>query len=597
MVPPIQIAYDIAGTVAYYGLVPLLWVVLFLVAWEDGPFARSLGFGPRTFWLLVPGVVLAFFADLPFAQFDGDYLAINIGGGLIPLVLACVLFARFAPPRARTLPAFLILFGVECASALAVVLFVSDPGTQDIAVTAVAAGATLAAVFLPARYGFDRAIATLVGLTSGVLAVTFVITAAIPGVGISAPFPADLVAPVAAGVIAALLGVIIFDGPSVARSIPLAYAAGTFGVIVGADLLRQPPLYGSGPTGLYVIGGANLLDLVYLSGLLAFAAAYLAYRSTGIPRTPSLPGETEEPHAPTRLLAEAIRLRFAGRLSESIRQSSAASRAAAGQSQRLLNRPVAPDGRPWEGLPVAGWVVADQANLDALAESGSSEPAEAERAAQMARMLVGLGRFLNAPRFGTIGSRVLAFVIDLAVVTAPALLVGLLLLNGLPASANPLSSLPLITASYGFIAFAFLYFVVLDLLTGTTLGKYLVRVEVRERATGSPGLIASFVRESPKLLDLTAIGVLGPVLLAVAAGRTVSLGGLSLSGGIAALVLGGVILVVFALTGTAAVLAIGTSSDRQRLGDRMAGTLVVRRTKTTLLTLPEKEAPSGVSGS
>jgi uncharacterized membrane protein len=597
LVPPIQIAYDIAGTVAYYGLVPLLWIVLFLVAWEDGPFARSLGFGPRTFWLLVPGVVLAFVAELPFAQFDGDYLAINIGGGLIPLVLACVLFARFAPPRARTLPAFLILFGAECASALAIVLFVSDPGLQDIGVTVVAAAATVAAVFLPARLGFDRAVATLVGLTSGVLAVTFLITAAVPGVGISAPFPADLVAPAAAGVIAALLGTVIFDRPTVARSIPLAYAAGTFGVIMGADLLRQPPLYGSGPSGLYVIGGANLLDLVYLSGLLAFAAAYLAYRSTGLPRTPTLPAETEEPHAPTRLLADAIRLRFAEEVSESIRQSRAAARAAAGQSQRLLGRPPAPEDRPWEGLPVPGWVVADQANLDALAQADTSEPAEAERAAQMARMLVGLGRFLNAPRFASIGARLVAFVIDLVVVTVPALLVGLVLLNGLPASTSPLSSLPLITASYGFIALAFLYFVVMDLLWGTTVGKYLLRIEVRERAAESLGLISSFVRESPKLLDLSALGVLGPVLLAVVLGRTVGLAGLNVSGGIAAFALGGAIALVFALTGATACVAISASSDRQRLGDRMAATLVVKRATPRPRAPPGAEAPSGASGS
>lgn len=597
MVPPIQIAYDIAGTVAYYGLVPLLWIVLFLVAWEDGPFARSLGFGPRTFWLLVPGVVLAFLAELPFAQLDGDYLAINIGGGVIPLVLSCVLFARFAPPRSRTLPAFLILLGGECAAALAIVLFVASASVQDGAVVGIAAAATLAATFLPTRWGFDRSVAMLAGLTSGVLVVTFLISAAIPGTGITAPFPADMVGPVAAGVIAVLLGSVVFDGPSVARSIPIAFAAGTFGVILGADLLRQPPLYGSGPSGLYVIGGANLLDLVYLSGLLAFAAAYLGYRSTGLSRSPLPTTEPEEPRAPTRLLAEAIRLRFSGAPTESIRRSSAAARAAAQQSRRLRGHSATPLDRPWAGLPVPGWVVADQANLDALAETGSAAPQEAERAAQMARLLVGLGRFLNAPRFATFRARLAAFVIDLAALLLPAFLIWWALLADVPRSVNPLSSLPLLTAAYGFIAAAFLYFVLFDLTVGTTPGKYVLRIAVVDRSAALPDLLASMVRESPKLIDLTALGVAGPVLLAVGLGRSVDLAGLTLSGsiGVAVLVVG--ILFVFALTGISSAVAIRTSSDRQRLGDRMAATLVVRSKRNAPPSSEELAVPSSASGS
>lgn len=597
MVPPLQIAYDIAGTAVGYGLVPLLWIALFLIAWEDGPFARSLGFGPRTFWLLVPGVVLAYFAELPFAQFDGDYLAINIGGGLIPLVLSCLLFARFAPPRARTLPAFLLLFALESGAALAVVLFVTNANAQALGVVGVAAAASVAAAFLPARWGFDRAVAGLVGLTSGVLAVTFLITSANPAYGISAPFPADLVAPVAVGVIVVLLGFYLFDGPDLARGIPLAYAAGTFGVVIGADLLRQPGLYGGSTTGLYVIGGANLLDLVYLSGLLALAAAYLTFRSTGLPRTPLLPDEEELPHAPTRLLADAIRLQFAGEVTDSIRQSSAAAHAAAHQSRCLQGGPPAPEGRPWEGLPVPGWVVADQANLDALARTGSEEPVESERAAQMARMLVGLARYLNAPRFATLPSRILAFLIDLAVVTLPALGVGLLLLSGIPASANPLTNLAMVTAAYGYIAVAFLYFVLMDAAIGTTVGKRVMGIEVRERNAALPGVIPSFVRESPKLLNLTVLGIFGPILLAVLEGWTVTFAGLSISGTLYAVSLVAVIAIVFALTSAAAGIAIGTSSDRQRLGDRMAATLVLKRTGPSGPMPPVTAVPSDASGS
>ena len=591
----IQIAYDIAGTVAYYGLVPLLWTVLFLLAWEDGPFARSLGFGSRTFWLLVPGVALAFFAELPFAQFDGDYLGINIGGGLIPLVLSCVLFAYFAPPRRRTLPAFLVLFGGECAAALAVVLLVAAPSAQDIGVWAVIAAAIAFAFVLPSRWGFDRAVATLVAVTSGVLGVTFLITSASPGYGITAPFPTYLVAPVGAGVILALLAAAVFGTENAARAVPLAYAAATFGVIMGADLLRQPPLYGTGPVGFYVIGGANLLDLVYLSGLLAFAAALLTYRSTALPARPPSPAEPAEPPAPTRLLAEAIRLWSTGRFSESIQQSSTAARSAAFQSGRLRERSPAPEDRPWEGLSVPGWVVADQANLDALAREGSSDAGEAERAAQMARLLVGLGRSLNAPRFASLGQRSAAFIIDLIVTGLPALGVGLLLVGQVPPGADPLASLPLIAAGLGYVAVAFLYFVVLDLTVGTTVGKRLLGLKVVERSAQRPGAVASWVRESPKLIDLTILGFLGPALLALALGRTETIGGLALSGSVGLAVLVFAITVIFALTGAISAVVIRLSSDRQRLGDRMAATFVVTRTVPEGLPAPTPR-PSDASG-
>lgn len=601
MVPPIQVVYDIAGTVAYFGLVPLLWIVLFLLAWEDGAFARSIGFGPRTFWLLVLGVVLAFFAELPFAQFDGDFIAINIGGGLIPLALSCALFARFAPPRSRSLPAFLVLFGIECAAAFALVVTLSDPAQQDVGLTVIAALATGAALALPARWGYDRAVGALVGLTSGVLVVTFLITSSVPGVGITAPFPADLVAPVAAGVIAALLAPFLFGDSKGGFAIPVAFISGTFGVIIGADLLRQPPLYGSGPTGLYVIGGANLLDLVYLSGLLAFGAAYLTYRSGGLPREPAPSVEADELPAPTRLLTDAIRLRFDGDPTRSVRQASAAARSAAAQSRRLLDRPTDPKGRPWEGLPVPGWVVADQANLDRLAETGTTEPLEADRAAQMARLLVGLGRFLNSPRFATAAQRFLAFLLDLTIVSVPSAVVGLLILNGIPSGSDVLASLALLTASYAYIALAYLYWVVFDVAAGTTPGKWVVGIQVRDRTMAVPGLVPSMVRESTKLVALTALGVFGPVVLAAAQGRTLTVAGVPLSGVVDAVALAALIALVFAVTSTAAAVSILTSSDRQRMGDRIAGTLVVKRAvpaapKPWGMPAP-KDPTSGASGS
>ncbi len=79
---------------------------------------------------------------------------------------------------------------------------------------------------------------------------------------------------------AAVVAPLVLRGEE-ALALPAAFVAGTFGVLVGADVLRQPPLYPSSSPGLYIIGGAGVFDLVYLSGLLALATAFAAHRLLG----------------------------------------------------------------------------------------------------------------------------------------------------------------------------------------------------------------------------------------------------------------------------------------------------------------------------
>ncbi|MCW6167288.1 MAG: DUF1614 domain-containing protein [Thermoplasmatales archaeon] len=389
-------------------LVPLLWLFLFLFLWEDRAYAQSIGFERWTFWLLTAAVVLSVYAETTLFPFDGDYLAINIGGAVIPLVLSSVLFAYFAPPRSRSLPIFLSIFAAEAAAAFAVVVLVPTPAVQTLGVVAVAALATLGAVALPRSLGPTREVAALVGLSSGVLVLTFVVSSTVPGVGIEVEFPQYLVGPIAAGAVAAILGSYLY-GSETGRAVPLAYAATTFGVIIGADLLRQPPLYASSLKGLYVIGGGNYSDLVYLSPLLALAVAYLFLRYMETTHVPATDGIPLDPTSPYGALAEAVRSSFSGTSEASLAISREASHAAADQARILLRAPPARADRPWQGLPVPGWVAADQANLDLVSQRGPFERVEAERGAQTARALVGLGRRLTMFRFATIPRRAAAY--------------------------------------------------------------------------------------------------------------------------------------------------------------------------------------------
>ncbi|HKN07654.1 MAG TPA: RDD family protein [Thermoplasmata archaeon] len=598
MVDPIQLTSDIVNDTVSLALPGLLWATLFLVAWERAPFAESIGFGRRSFWLLLPGALFASFALFPIAPVSTDWVAVSFTGAVFPLLVGLLAFGRAAPPRSRSLPRFLLLLAIEGGVLFLLVLpatagfshaFAQTFATTNyignelaVAVLATAFCAVVGGLALASGDLLVRRVAFLVVLTSGVLVSTFVASSTIPGVGIAESFPFYLVPPVIAGLLAVLLAGRVFPNEE-GYAIPTAFLASTFGVLLGADLLRQPPLYGSGPSGLYTIGGAGVLDLVYLSGLLAFAVAYGGHRLTvgGMKAVgPNLPEPAPSPM--TRLL-RAFRSGLDGRLSDSLTESSAASHAATEQTRALLGLGPAVDGRPWQDLPVPGWMVADQANLDAAARAGTGDGREGFRAWLTARWLVLIARDLGARRFASVGARAAAFAIDLALVTAPAVVLWAALLLTIPGGlSDALSNLAFNAAIFGYIAWAFLYFVLAETFGGTTVGKRFLGLEVRERALAAPSGLSALVRNSTVVPLLSVVGIGVAIALAFGlksgASGTLTLVGVSLPAGLLALVgvlafvLGGV-----ALLGVGAIALIAATSERQRLGDLWAGTWVVRR--------------------
>jgi uncharacterized RDD family membrane protein YckC len=605
LVNPLGLGTDIVANAISLALPAALWAFLFFLAWEHGSFAERLGFGRSAFWLLLPGALLATFALLPFAAVSNDVVAVSFGGALFPLFVGARAFGRAAPPIRWSLRRFLAFLAVEGALLLVLVLPVSGPVVQ-----AVAAGATVTssaalvlvvllastvwtllalALFWPrsgsapstGSGGTHRALAFALSLTTGVLVSTFAASSAVPGVGIVEPFPLYLLPPLGAGFVAALLASRVFPGEE-EYALPVAYFATTFGVLLGADLLRQPPLYGNGLAGLYTIGGAGVLDLVYLSGLLALAAAYLGHRALG--RPPSAPAGEAAPNAPTPVgrLGQAFRAGVRGQLNDSLSASAQSAREAAEQARRLLEVGDAPADRPWQGLPVPGWVVSDQANLDAVARAGTSDGREGFRAWLTARWLVYLGHDLDARRFGSVRARATAYLLDLVLVTVPAVVVWAVVAFVTPGSlGDVLASVPFNATIYGFIALAFLYAVLVETVTGSSPGKRALGLVVRDRKLRSPGFMAVLVRNVSLLPALTVLGIGGA--LAVAFGLrggplgSVTVAGLPISGGFLATV--GVIVFVVGGVGLFGALGVATilsTSERQRLGDLLAGTWVVR---------------------
>ncbi len=83
----------------------------------------------------------------------------------------------------------------------------------------------------------------------------------VPGVGVAMPL---FVGPFAAAITALLLG-----GE---QSAPLAYICGTFGVVVGADLLHMGDIRRMGAPQA-AIGGAGTFDGIYVTGIIAVLLA------------------------------------------------------------------------------------------------------------------------------------------------------------------------------------------------------------------------------------------------------------------------------------------------------------------------------------
>ncbi len=93
--------------------------------------------------------------------------------------------------------------------------------------------------------------------TALVAGVSYLNSRPVPGIGIGMPL---LIAPLAAAIVAILIN------PE--QSAPLAYVAGTLGVLIGADVLRLGDIRKMG-TPLASIGGAGTFDGIFITGIVA----------------------------------------------------------------------------------------------------------------------------------------------------------------------------------------------------------------------------------------------------------------------------------------------------------------------------------------
>ncbi len=108
---------------------------------------------------------------------------------------------------------------------------------------------------------------TFIGITI-VAYVTYTVTRAEEGVGIVADIPLAFAPAIAAGLFS--LSVFWMD---LRRAAPLAYVSGVLGTLIGADVFRLGEILAfdapEDEFALLSIGGANVFDMVYLTGIIA----------------------------------------------------------------------------------------------------------------------------------------------------------------------------------------------------------------------------------------------------------------------------------------------------------------------------------------
>ncbi len=144
-----------------------------------------------------------------------------------------------------------------------------------------------------------RLIPLVVG--AGLVAVSALAAGVLVGRPFYLPFPAALLLPVAAAAVA-----VAFARRKLVPALDVAYVGASVGTLVGLDLVPLIALAGTSPTGAVTVGSGGILDLVFLSGVLAVAIAWsvvVAVRAVGRERkAPDGSGDLEKAAGPREFL-------------------------------------------------------------------------------------------------------------------------------------------------------------------------------------------------------------------------------------------------------------------------------------------------------
>ncbi len=206
---------DITDYVWVIGLIGFLLLLVYLYIASIRKVLVTLGFTEAEASAILAGTLFLGWLTIPVFPYEGWWVGLSVGGAIIPILI--------------------------CANFL-----------------------------LRKRVGLGEA---FIGITI-VAYVTYTITRAEEGVGIVADVPLAFAPALAAG----LFSVSVF-WMDIGKAARLAYFSGVIGTLVGADVFRLGEMLAfdapADDFAVLSIGGANIFDMVYLTGVIAVGIAIL----------------------------------------------------------------------------------------------------------------------------------------------------------------------------------------------------------------------------------------------------------------------------------------------------------------------------------
>lgn len=443
-----------------YLFLPLgLMAILFGLSQKYRGMFDAIGFSRKEMGLLIVGSLSMLFVpdEVPVVVYQQYFLAVNLGGAIIPTVLSIHLL------RSKHIPWLVWAPGVLAVSAI-----------------------------------------------------TFLITRVQPNAGIVAEFP-YMFLPALTGAFLALL----LYGRSSPRAPAFAYASATLGSLIGADVYHMPELF---QTEAFVgsIGGAGVFDLVYIGGLVSVALALLFTTSQLRRLRATLPHAELARERVLSELRNAATALMMGQYQLSAQRSLAAVQERLRQVGHAFGRGGAYPDVLYQLLPdpnpsQAYHLIARYANA-ALLDFYS-----ARWALQSAQGILQRLQAVERTRYAGPGRRTAAFLVDAALMTILLATVVALVYAGGSALADP------VVLFLGVFFWAFtiqvLYFTVFEYYwKGQSPGKRLLGLRVLELNDRPPDFITAFTRNTVRLLDFVLVGYLVSLLLIASSPRAQRIG-------------------------------------------------------------------------
>jgi uncharacterized membrane protein/uncharacterized RDD family membrane protein YckC len=541
----LRLSLDFAAS---YLMVLFVFAALYIYYRQSPGFMESCGLTKSEVALLLFGSIVGILGEIPVFIWGKSLLSLNVGGAVIPILISIYLLRKKLITDwnamvgwVSVISAFAALFSLSLLSNVflahssSISVWGNELAIPYLFIALVIILDVIVAVFLLSgvnRPGFAVAFLWTVAGVQVVSFVSWYVSYIYPGLGIASDFPYYFLP----GVVSAAMGLALFRR-DISKAAPFAYICATLGTLLGADISRIPLLFRDFGSFTGSIGGAGPFDLVFLSGMLALSITFL-FASRADRQAPRKRGWTEVSDRKKDEALESAEIAFSKKdFTGAVKHSLASVDEGIGKCARRLGARVGGQ-EILSMLGVHPYKVYDYKLLSDTARLAEVTEDEARRALFTARLL--LGEIARAERtvYASTLERVGAFLLDFAILMAIIVPIALAIFMKYPPKTVEDGFLEIPPALIAVILWALasqlVYFTLSEWLFGKSIGKKVMGIAVVTADQERAGFMRVFARNVFRMLDISLFIIVTLVLIAV-------------------------------------------SGKKQRLGDSLAGTVVIRR--------------------